>query len=78
VTKKRVFTYTHNWRKIKRSSWGRMISILASCETIPQVKQAMRRGYATAIVLLNKTGCGSYRAPTKPEHPQVVLIASSV
>ena len=44
-----VWTYTHAWRDVPREAWGR-VSVLASCETVADVKEASRRGYATAIV----------------------------
>lgn len=47
---RRVWTYTHAWRRVLRKSWGR-ISVLASCESIKDAKQAMRAGYAAAIVV---------------------------
>lgn len=45
-----VWTYTHAWRMVARNAWGR-ISVLASCETTAQVKQARAMGYATAMVV---------------------------
>lgn len=45
-----VWTYTHAWRKVKRASWSD-VSVLASCETIADTKQAMRKGYGAAIVV---------------------------
>jgi hypothetical protein len=47
---KKVYSYTHAWKKVNRKSWGN-ISILASCETSQDVKQAQKLGYATAIVV---------------------------
>lgn len=44
-----VWTYTHAWRDIDRSSWGK-ISVLASCETLEQCKEASAKGYATALL----------------------------
>lgn len=49
-----VWSYTHAWRKVSRAAWG-AVSILASCESIPDIRRARMRGYATAIVV--------------PEHP---------
>ena len=46
-----VWTYTHSWREIPREKWGK-VSVLASCETIDECKQAMKRGYAASIVRL--------------------------
>lgn len=45
-----VWSYTHAWRKVNRASWQN-VSILASCESIKQTRQAMAKGYAAAIVL---------------------------
>lgn len=45
-----VWTYTHAWRSVDRSSWGR-VSVLASCETAADVEAARSRGYASSIVL---------------------------
>lgn len=47
---KLAYTYTHAWRKVKRSSWGK-VSVLASCENTRDVKLARSQGYATAIVV---------------------------
>jgi hypothetical protein len=43
------WTYTHAWRTVDRASWGNA-SVLASCETAQDVKDANARGYAAAIV----------------------------
>lgn len=45
-----VWTYTHAWRTVSRSSWGQ-VSVFASCETADDVKAAAARGYATSIVV---------------------------
>jgi hypothetical protein len=45
-----VWSYTHAWRGVSRESWGN-VSILASCETSEQVKQARSKGFATAMVV---------------------------
>lgn len=46
----RAWSYTHAWKKVSRKSWGD-VSILASCETAEDVREAKSRGYATAIVV---------------------------
>ena len=47
---RRAWTYTHAWREVPRKAWlGE--SVLASCETPDQVKEANARGYAAAIVV---------------------------
>lgn len=45
-----IWAYTHNWAAVARSVWQR-ISVLASCETLKQAKQALRMGYAPALVV---------------------------
>lgn len=45
-----VWTYTHAWKNVDRGAWDG-ISVLASCETPDEVKDAHNRGYATSIVL---------------------------
>jgi len=51
-----VWTYTHSWLKVARSSWGN-VSVLASCETADQVREAKDRGYATALVVESFRNC---------------------
>lgn len=46
-----IWSYTHSASRVKRSSWDPAVSILASCETPAQVKEAQANGYATAIVV---------------------------
>jgi hypothetical protein len=45
-----VWTYTHAWRSVSRGVWGR-VSVLASCETAQDVRDAAARGYAAALVV---------------------------
>ena len=45
-----AWTYTHAWRDVERSSWG-SVSVLASCETVEECREAMDRGYAAALVV---------------------------
>jgi len=45
-----AYTYTHAWRDVPRKAWGK-VSVLASCESIDDVKLAMKRGYAAAMVI---------------------------
>jgi hypothetical protein len=47
----RVWTYTHAWQRVGRRAWGQDISVLASCESAGQVREAHLRGYATALVV---------------------------
>jgi hypothetical protein len=46
----KAWTYTHAWRTVARESWGN-VSVLASCETEEDIRDARARGYATAIVV---------------------------
>jgi hypothetical protein len=46
----KVYTYTHAWRTIDVKSWG-SISVLASCETVDEVRQAMAKGYPAAVTI---------------------------
>lgn len=45
-----AWTYTHAWRDVQRESW-QAASVLASCETADDVREANARGYAAAIVV---------------------------
>lgn len=45
-----VWTYTHAWPVVRRSSWG-PIAAMASCESLKQARRAMKLGYAAAIVV---------------------------
>lgn len=47
---KRVWTYTHAWKDVPRSSWG-ATSVLASCQTLGEVKEAHAQGWAPALVV---------------------------
>jgi hypothetical protein len=48
---RKAWTYCHTWRIVARKSWGRALSVLASCETLQDVRSAMRAGYAAALVV---------------------------
>lgn len=59
-----VWSYTHAWRTVKRASWGR-VSILASCEALSDVVEAMYHGYASALVVAHHPEDGrAYMAHT--------------
>lgn len=45
-----VWGYTHRWATILRDTWG-PISVLASVDRVADLKRAMNRGYAPAIVV---------------------------
>lgn len=46
-----AYTYTHAWRKVPRSAWGKAVSVLASMEDHTHAAAAMARGYAPARVV---------------------------
>jgi hypothetical protein len=43
-----AWSYTHAWKDIKRSSWGKHVSILASIDNVKDAKRALREYYAPA------------------------------
>lgn len=45
-----VWSFTHNWREIAREYFG-AISILASVERLGDIREAVRAGYAPALVV---------------------------
>ena len=45
-----AYTYTHAWRSVPRKAWG-PVSVLASCETVEEVRQAQKMGYVATLVL---------------------------
>jgi len=47
---KRVWSYTHAWRNVKRESWGK-VNVLASMESPKDGMAAIKRGYAPALVV---------------------------
>lgn len=49
-----VYTYTHAWRTVDRSSWG-PVSVLASVDNLSEAREALERGYAPASVVLEHT-----------------------
>lgn len=55
-----VWAYTHAWREVLRSSWGK-VSILASCENFKDAKKASAKGYATAVVVTEHASPKAYK-----------------
>ena len=45
-----VWTYHHAWRDVARASWGG-VSVLASCHSEDECKEAMDRGYAASMTV---------------------------
>jgi hypothetical protein len=56
---KAVFSYTHCWDHITRDIWNN-VSMLASIDSIDQVKHARQNGYAPAIIVANHIDKKSY------------------
>lgn len=54
-----VWTYTHRWREIPASAWGR-IRVWASCETRGDLIAAHRRGYRAALVVSEHKSARAY------------------
>ena len=48
--KRIAFTFTHAWRTVPRTKWGK-VSVIASCETAEDVIKARGLGYATALIV---------------------------
>jgi hypothetical protein len=46
-----VWTYTHAWKDVRRSSWGNKISVLASVDKESDIKHAFAKGYVSAVVV---------------------------
>ena len=46
-----VWTFTHSWRRVARSAWGKDVSVLASVEQPHEIEEARRQGYAAALVV---------------------------
>jgi hypothetical protein len=46
----RAWTYTHSWRQLRIGDWMGA-RVLASCETITDVREAHERRYATALLI---------------------------
>lgn len=63
-----VWTYTHAWRGISRQAWG-CISVLASCETVREVREAQARGYPAALVVEAFPGAARYEVDGRPVVP---------
>lgn len=54
------YTYTHAWETVPREAWG-SVSVLASCENLEQADDAMKRGYAVAMVVPEHDGPRPYK-----------------
>ncbi len=55
-----AYTYTHAWRNVPRSAWN-SISTLASVSTVKEAEQALKLGYAPALVVPEHTDDKSYK-----------------
>ena len=52
-----VWTYTHAWRAVRRAYWG-IVSVLASTDTLDDVRGAAKQGYAPARYVAGFPGAG--------------------
>lgn len=57
---KKVWTYTHAWRTVRRESWGDAVAVLASVQTVREAREAMANGYAAAVVVAAFRQQGAY------------------
>lgn len=46
-----VWTYTHAWKNVPRSLWGKDVSVLASIDSMADVSAAKAQGFAPAVVV---------------------------
>lgn len=46
-----VWTYTHAWKTVRRASWGKDVSVLASMEDPSLAQKAIETGYAPTLVV---------------------------
>ena len=57
--KKSAWNYTHAWKRVPVKSWlGE--SVLASCQSIAEAKEALKAGYAPAVILESFDRAGPY------------------
>lgn len=57
-----AYGYTHAWRSVQRSAW-RGVSMLASVDTSATASEAVKRGYAPALVVASHPSNGrAYKA----------------
>ncbi len=45
------WTYTHAWRKVRRPAWGSDVSVLGSVDKPSDIRKAIAKGYAPALVV---------------------------
>lgn len=59
---KAAYSYTHSWRNIPRKLWSN-VSVLASVDSVSQVEQARKNGYAPAIVVSEFASDKAFKIP---------------
>ena len=57
-----AWAYTHCFASVPRESWGR-VSVLASIESIDQVAEATKQGYACALIVPEHASSKAYKLP---------------
>lgn len=63
-SKEYVYTYTHAWKNVNRSNWGK-ISVLASVESVNEISKARLAGYAPSVVVPKHHGKKAYLSSDK-------------
>jgi len=58
-----VWTYTHAWATVRRKSWGKGVSVLASMEDPKLAAKARRQGYAPALVVQEHPSTKAFTLP---------------
>ena len=48
-----AWSYTHAWREVSPKSWG-SANVLASCESIKDIKKAIKRGWKACSIVVEK------------------------
>lgn len=72
----RVWTYTHRWREVARDRW-KLVSALASVESVDEFKEAERQGYAMAITLPYFPTEKAFQVPGRPDLRVVPCLAET-
>lgn len=66
-----VWTYTHRWREVPRSAWGRWVNVLASIERVEDIEAAEAQGYVPAITLTYFPTERAFKVPGRPDRKVV-------
>lgn len=61
--KRSAFSYTHAWKEVDRKAWEG-VSILASCENLPQLDEALDSGWSASLVVDQFPNSGKFTLPS--------------